>query len=143
MAGLSKKESLIDTGFMFAVLDKEDVKHETCSLAYEREMAMFLPEVVLPELAYLVIRSLGYDILTTFLRYVAAGNLLLISTTREDLERASEILEKYADSKIDFVDCVIMAIAERLKIERILTIDRRDFGLLRPRHCDYFEIIPE
>ncbi|MCY7347732.1 MAG: PIN domain-containing protein [Pyrinomonadaceae bacterium] len=142
MAGLLKKKSLIDTGFMFAVLDKKDVKHEICSLAYERETAMLLPEVVLPELAYLVIRSLGYDILTTFLSYVAAGNLPLISIAPEDLRRASEILKKYADAKIDFVDCVIMAIAERLNIQRILTVDRRDFGLFCPRHCDHFEIIP-
>ncbi len=47
-------------------------------------------------------------------------------------------MEKYADSKIDFVDCAIMAMAERLNISRILTVDQRDFRLLRPLHVDAF-----
>ncbi|MEI2690592.1 MAG: hypothetical protein V9H69_13160 [Anaerolineae bacterium] len=36
----------------------------------------------------------------------------------------------------------IVAIAERLKAQRILTLDRRHFGLMRPRHCTAFEILP-
>lgn len=143
MAGLlKKKSSLIDTGFMFAVLDKNDIAHDSCSIVFKREPNMLLPEAVLPELAYLIILSLGYQTLTTFLDYIVAGNLPLISTIPQDLERASEILKKYADSKIDYVDCMIMAIAERLNVKRILTVDRRDFSLFRPKHCDAFEIVP-
>jgi predicted nucleic acid-binding protein len=40
------------------------------------------------------------------------------------------------------VDATIMAMAERLKIKTILTIDRRDFSLFRPRHCDAFTLVP-
>lgn len=139
---LKKKSSLIDTGFMFAVLDENDIDHDSCSIVFKREPNMLLPEAVLPELAYLIIRSLGYKTLTTFLDYIVAENLPLISTIPQDLERASEILKKYADSKIDYVDCMIMAIAERLNVNRILTVDQRDFRLFRPRHCDFFEIVP-
>jgi len=42
----------------------------------------------------------------------------------------------------DFVDAVIVAISERLRITRVLTLDRRDFSIMRPIHCDYFEILP-
>ena len=59
-----------------------------------------------------------------------------------DLERVNQILEQYADSQLDFVDAVIVAIAERVGITRVLTLDRRDFSLVRPKHCDYFEILP-
>ncbi len=134
--------SLIDTGFMFAVLDKSDAKHEACSAVFERERNLLLPEAVLPELAYLVINSVGYKDQTNFMRHLAEGNPPLVRTDLQDLKRAAEILEKYADSKIDYVDAVIMAIAERLEIKRILTVDRRDFSIFRPRHCDAFEIIP-
>ncbi len=127
---------------MFAILDENDIDHDSCSIVFKRETNMLLPEAVLPELAYLIIRSLGYRILTTFLDYIVAGNLPLISTTPQDLERASEILKKYADSKIDYVDCMIMAIAERLNVNRILTVDQRDFSLFRPKHCNVFEILP-
>ena len=90
----------------------------------------------------MILRGLGYKVLIDFMRSIIRGELPLVKTEIEDLERAAEILEKYADSCIDFVDCVIVAIAERLNIRRILTVDRRHFNLFRPRHCDHFEIIP-
>jgi predicted nucleic acid-binding protein len=40
-----------------------------------------------------------------------------------------------------FVDATIGATAERLKISRILTTDRRDFPVIRPRHCKAFELL--
>ncbi|MBS1812389.1 MAG: PIN domain-containing protein [Acidobacteria bacterium] len=134
--------SLLDTGFLLAVLDEDDSLHESCAAALQEEIAPLLPNVVLPELAYLILRELGYGVLTSFLRAVTTGELVLIDATLDDLERATELLATYADSRVDFVDCVIAAMAERMKITRILTVDRRHFGLLRPAHCDYFEIIP-
>ena len=133
---------LIDTGFLFAVLDETDLLQNACETALENEIAPLLPDVVLTELAYLVIRDLGYDVLIKFLRAVASGELTLIAAEPQDLKRAADILEEYADSKIDFVDSVVMAIAERLNIKRILTVDRRDFGMFRPAHCEFFEIVP-
>jgi predicted nucleic acid-binding protein len=52
------------------------------------------------------------------------------------------ILEQYADSQLDFADAAIVAIAERLNITRVYTLDRRDFSIIRPSHCDYFELLP-
>jgi hypothetical protein len=56
--------------------------------------------------------------------------------------RLHKILEQYADSQLDFTDAAIVAIAERLTINRIYTLDRRDFSIIRPSHCDYFELLP-
>jgi predicted nucleic acid-binding protein len=75
-------------------------------------------------------------------------NNLIISKTQieplleQDLKRVTQILENYADSHLDFVDAAVIAIAERLNIIRVLTIDRRDFSLIRPVHCNYFELLP-
>lgn len=137
-----KMSGLTDTGFLFAVLDAKDARHKKCFEALENETAPFLPDVVLTELAYLVLRDLGHDVLTVFLRSLSDGELPIICADIVDLKRAAEILEQYADSKIDFVDAVIMAIAERLNVRRILTVDRRDFGMFRPKHCEFFEIVP-
>ncbi len=134
--------ALLDTGFLLAVIDEDDGLHEACTEALQNELNPLLPDVVLPELAYLILRELGYPPLTKFLRAVAAGEIPMIQSTNADLERAAEVLDKYADSKVDFVDCVIVALAERLKLQRILTVDRRHFALFRPMHCAYFEIIP-
>lgn len=134
--------ALLDTGFLLAVIDRRDDLHTACAASLEAENNSWLPDVVLPELAYLLLRELGYSALTRFLRSVAAGELTLIQTTSADLERAAEVLEKYADSRVDFVDCVLVAMAERLNIRRIMTVDRRHFTLFRPQHCAYFEVVP-
>lgn len=134
--------SIFDTGFILAVLNIEDDLHDLCIAAYQEENRTLLPEIVIPELAYLILRDLGYEALVKFLLSVVAGDFTLVPTELSDLERAAEILEKYADNNIDLVDCVIVAVAERLAIKRILTVDRRHFSVFRPRHCGSFEIIP-
>jgi predicted nucleic acid-binding protein len=48
----------------------------------------------------------------------------------------------YADAEMDLVDCCIMAMSEWLNIEEIATFDRRDFGMFRPKHCDYLTLLP-
>jgi predicted nucleic acid-binding protein len=134
--------ALLDTGFLLAVIDADDNLHAACVAALESETNPFLPDVVLPELAYLILRELGYPMLGRFLRAVVAGELAQVQSTPQDLSRAADLLEKYADSKVDFVDCAIVAMAERLKITKVLTVDKRHFTMFRPQHCEYFEIAP-
>src|SRR5207253_1680499 len=72
----------------------------------------------------------------------ADTELILEAPLAEDYLRSAEILRQYADANLDFVDALIAATAERLNIKRLLTLDRRDFQLIRPRHCDGFELLP-
>ncbi len=134
--------ALLDTGFLLAVIDADDNLHSACAQALESETNPILPDVVLPELAYLILRELGYATLTSFLRAVAAGEIVQVQSSSQDLSRAADLLEKYADNRVDFVDCAIVAMAERLKLTKGLTVDRRHFTIFRPNHCDYFEIAP-
>jgi len=134
--------ALLDTGFLLAVIDADDNLHAACVEALESETNPILPDVVPPELAYLILRELGYPTLTSFLRAVAAGEIAQAQSIPQDLARAAELLEKYADNRVDFVDCVIVAMAERLNLTKVLTVDRRHFTIFRPKHCEYFEIAP-
>jgi len=134
--------ALVDTGVLLSAIAENDDLYDICALALEEEPDPLLPEVVLPELGYLLLRDIDYPTLIQFLRSVGAGDLPLISLTPADVERAAEILEQYADTHVDFVDCAIVALAERLNVTRVLTVDRRHFTLFRPRHCPAFELIP-
>ena len=136
------EKSLYDTGFLFATLDEDDDYHSACLEVYQTERNVLLPDMVLPEIAYLIKRELKLKDLTKFLRAVAKGGFELVRTTEKDLERAAEILEKYDDNNIDLVDALIVAMAERLKIEKILTVDRRHFGAFKPNHCQAFKLLP-
>ena len=134
--------ALLDTGFLLAVLDADDDWHSACVQILNLEADPILPDMVLPELAYMILRELGYPVLIDFMQALQRHELKLERATEADLQRTMEILQQYADSRIDFVDSVIAAMAERLNIQRIMTVDRKDFQLFRPRHCQYFTILP-
>jgi predicted nucleic acid-binding protein len=65
-------------------------------------------------------------------------------TTGGDVVRAVELDQKFHGLEIGIVDGVVAALAERLRIYRILTIDREDSGPLRvgDRYTQRFEIVP-
>ena len=50
--------------------------------------------------------------------------------TQRDLARIAEVLEKYADLPADFADASLVALAERLRVRRIATVDS-DFSVYR------------
>jgi uncharacterized protein len=76
------------------------------------------------------------------LESIVQGDLPLEYLTEADVRRSLEIVKKYADGDIGFVDASIVAVAERLRVARILTLDRQHFHLLRPSHRDAFDLLP-
>jgi predicted nucleic acid-binding protein len=103
---------------------------------------LILPITVLPETCYLIESRLGHAAMRRFVDAAVTGDFQVESVNRDDLSRVIEVLEQYADARVDFVDATIVALAERLKVTRILTLDRRHFDLFRPQHCTAFEILP-
>lgn len=59
-----------------------------------------------------------------------------------DYRRVRELCDRYADSDIGFVDAAVLAIVERLNEPKLATLDRRHFGLMRPRHVDSLQLLP-
>jgi len=140
---MERISAVADTGFVVALLNRLDTMHRSVTTIYSRKTsAILLPQTVLPEVAYLVGRNAGITTVVSFLRGLSASRFRLVALTDQDIERGAEILAEYADSRIDFVDASVMAVAERFGSTKILTLDQRDFKLFRPRHCESFEIIP-
>jgi predicted nucleic acid-binding protein len=59
-----------------------------------------------------------------------------------DLPRMRELMRKYHDLPMDLADAGLVRVAERERIPRVFTIDRRDFELYRPRGIRRFTILP-
>lgn len=135
--------TLVDTGFLFALANVRDNLHDRAfEVARTLSDTIIVPIAVLPEICYLLDSRLGHDVMRQFLVRLQTGPMLIESVSKTDLPRVSEILDQYADARIDFVDATIVALAERLDITRILTTDQRHFRLFRPKHCTAFEILP-
>lgn len=62
--------------------------------------------------------------------------------TRADFRRMAELVEQYADLPLGTTDASVVAIAERLAITEIASLDRRHFTLVRPRHLESFQLLP-
>lgn len=135
--------AIVDTSFLFALADSRDVNHQhAVDTATVIDDLLILPITVLPEICYLIESRLGHAAMRGFVDTAVAGDLQVESLNRDDLSRVTEILNQYADARVDFVDATIVALAERLNVTRILTLDRRHFELCRPQHCAAFEILP-
>ncbi len=134
---------VLDTSFLYALADDSDRNHiRVLDVASSLTEPLILPLPVLPEICYLLASRLGHFAMRRFLSELVASDTLLEPTDRADLRRANELLEQYADSRLDFVDAAIVAIAERRDVTRVLTLDHRDFSMVRPRHCAHFELLP-
>lgn len=134
---------LADTSFLYALYDKSDKHHlRTQEIINAAQIEIVLPDVVLGETLYLLKDRMGIHAVVKCLDGLLAAQVPLEPITVIDLLRIREITAIYADAQLDFVDCCIMALAERLNITKVLTFDHRDFGIFRPKHCDYLELLP-
>ena len=134
---------ILDTSFLFALTDRGDRNHQrVLAVAQSVNESLVLPVVVLPEVCYLIASRLGHQAMRRFVSSMTPDAVQVESVTIEDLVQVHQILEQYADNQLDFTDAAIVAIAQRLNIARVYTLDRRDFSVIRPSHCDYFELLP-
>jgi uncharacterized protein len=134
---------LLDTSALYAIADRDDKWHRAMVTAIKgRTGERVVPVSVLIEACYLIGSYLGPAAERHLIRATIRGEFLLEGLSLGDLERAEAILQKYADANIGFVDASVVAVAERLKIQTVVTTDRRHFRMFRPKHCRTFELLP-
>lgn len=137
------KPCLMDSGFLYALIDETDSHSQAAKTSLQKVYEeVILPVPAITETAHFVSKNLGAAALANFVEDLPEMKVIFETPLAEDYRRAADILRKYNDANIDFVDAVIVAIAERLDVTKILTIDRRHFGAFKPRHCAAFEILP-
>jgi predicted nucleic acid-binding protein len=73
---------------------------------------------------------------------VARGELTVVDLKRDDNARCADLINRYADLGLGLVDASIVAVAERLGVTLLATINHRDFRVVQPRHAASFELIP-
>lgn len=134
---------ILDTSVLLAAVDRRERDHAACRKVLEEgERPLVLPAPILPELDYLVSERVGTAPMLLVVRDVIADGYRVYDPDAEDYERIVEIMDRYADQDVGFVDASVLAIAERLDEPKVATLDRRHFSVMRPRHCDALELLP-
>jgi predicted nucleic acid-binding protein len=139
---MAKQQILLDTSYLHALIDRDDKYHQRArTFAVAPTFELLLPDVAMTEVTYSLRAAIGKHAEIAFIKAQSISPIPLVTITNDDLVRVHEIMSKYV--QFDFVDCCILALAERLNITRVCTFDRRDFSSFKPKHCEYLELLPE
>jgi predicted nucleic acid-binding protein len=103
---------------------------------------LLLPAPILTEVCYLIEREPGVAVEAAFLRSVRDEIFTLVALTSSDLDRMAELVETYASLPLGAADASVIAVAERLKLTEVATLDRRHVTVVRPNHVDALTLLP-
>lgn len=134
---------IVDTGVLLAAADTDDVDHPRCSdLLREHRGELLVPAPVIPETSWQIERNLGPRSEAAFLHLITGEQLQVIDLTLADWARCITLIETYEALGLGLVDASVIAVAERLELTTIATLNHRDFAVVRPAHCAGFELVP-
>jgi uncharacterized protein len=135
---------VLDTGPILALLDAGDPAHaRSVALVDNLQEDLVVPSCVLVEVDYWTRKLLGSAAWDIFVDDITSGAYRLEPLTIDDLRRAADLERQYEDLDLGLVDASVIALCERLDERKVATLDRRDFSVVRPSHCDSLHLLPE
>jgi predicted nucleic acid-binding protein len=102
---------------------------------------LLVPTLVITEVVYLIASRLGTAAEVRFLGDLASGDFVVEPVAAQDWLRIAELVTKYSDLPLGSVDASVVAMCERLGINRVATVDHRHFSVVRPKHIQAFELL--
>jgi predicted nucleic acid-binding protein len=137
---------LCDTGPLVAAGNKADSDFHSCTelftglhLAGRR---ILIPGTVVAETGYLLATRGGAQIEAAFLTAVAEGSFELVALQPSDFARMAELVLTYSNFPLGTTDASVIALAERLGITEVATLDHRHFRAVRPHHVGTLTLLP-
>ena len=134
---------ICDTGPLYAAMDIADQDHVACARLLETtDEQVLVPAPVVVELDWLVGQRLGPDAFLSFLADSLDGLLEVVDLQTQDYLRVRELLDRYRDLGLGFVDAAVLSVVERLGETKLATLDHRHFTIVRPRHVPAIRLVP-
>jgi uncharacterized protein len=133
--------AIVDAGPLYAAADSDDRDHAASLATLSRpDLRLIVAALAVAEATYFVGRRLGPTAEQAFLS--GLGELDVEGPTGEDFARMADLVKQYEDFPLGGTDASVIALAERLDAPVIVTLDRRHFASVKPRHRDAFELFP-
>jgi hypothetical protein len=128
---LAMKTWLIDTGPLVAYLNRTEPMHErvgSCLNEFAGQLCT-TSAVITEVMCFLADVEDGPLACAELLR--ASAITIAESTQPSQIRAAAKLMDKYADTPMDFADATLVLLAEELGVMDILTLDRRGFSTYR------------
>jgi predicted nucleic acid-binding protein len=133
--------AVVDAGPLYATADADDQDHEACRTTLARgDLRLVIPALVVAEATYFVGRRLGPQAEAAFMRGLESFDVE--GPAAEDFPRIADLIATYSDFPLGGTDASVVALAERIGGEIVVTLDRRHFAAVKPRHRDAFQLLP-
>ena len=132
---------LVDAGPLVALLDRADQHHARCR---ETLRTLRSPLVTVWPAVTEAIYLLGFSppAQQALLERIENDVPRVLPLERNDLPGVRELMQKYADRRMDFADAALVRVAEREGITTVFTVDRADFATYRLFGRRRFRVIP-
>lgn len=130
---------------MAAALVKDPDHHACVELFTGLHLAgreLIIPTPVVAEVGYLLGTTADARTEALFLRSLADGDFAVEPLTRSDYGRVADLVEQYADLPLGTTDAAVIAVAERLNVPEVATLDHRHFTVVRPYHVKSLTLLP-
>jgi uncharacterized protein len=138
---------VIDSGPLVALSDAGDADHQQCTNWFlDVQETLVIPAPLIAEICYMISTARATNANqaeATFLRDLVTSPRLEVATFEdEDYLRMADLVEQYSDFPLGAADASVIAVAERLKISTVATLDHRHFRAVRPSHIEAFTLVP-
>jgi uncharacterized protein len=131
---------LVDAGPLVALLDRGDGHHGECLEALRRiDDPLITVWPAFTEAMYLL--NFSWPAQLALWDMVEAEALTLAPLDELDVPRLRSLMTKYRGLPMDLADAALVRVAEREKLSRIFTLDRRHFRLYRPAGIGQFSLL--
>ena len=135
-------ELLLDTGALVSLLDRSQSGHERFRRFFSQwEAPVVSTEAVLTEATHLLGRVAGGR--GACIDFFLSGGAILVPANASSIRRCRELVERFADLPMDYADATLVALAEELDTNLVLTTDRRDFAVYRLGGRGRFRVVPQ
>ena len=126
---------------LIAVFNRNDDYYAECLRLYREMKSPFQTTLaVLAEAMCTLGACSGWYGQELLWKIILHGDLILEHPSPSEIVRMSELMDKYSDRPI-IADASLVALAERLSLNRIFTVDRRDFSTYRLHGKKAFTVI--
>lgn len=123
------QKTLIDAGPCIALFDRDDRHHSHVKRVLQSFRGRLVTSwPVVTEVSNML--DFNQRVQVDFMRWLERGAVEIAVLSRDDLPGIITLTEKYADRPMDLADATLLIIADREKIDDILSIDN-DFSIYK------------
>ncbi|MCV7383802.1 type II toxin-antitoxin system VapC family toxin [Mycolicibacter longobardus] len=139
---------IADSSGILALFNRSDPVHFSVRRAADAASALVVSPLALTEVHHVASVRASRQVADAILGLLAdradAGRVVMGAAGSTQLRAALDVRTAYSDVNLDLVDAMCVVLAAEYDTDAVLTLDRRDFRLLRPlRRYPAFRVLPD